>query len=237
MKYTLTLIVCTILAIPLSAKTVDQTQLNFPVKTLELMSGDIHTFSSLLSPKEAVKKYPEVFEMDSLALLQNPNATITISKKVMVVDKPAGFFDDKQLSEESFVAHIFRPLKTRKTSPDTYAISNSSNNLLYRWQVFFDADDVSTLPNSKVPKAVATVKKLDVISQGASIIMVTESSRLTKAAEGTVAVSSFIPLKENKTLIITYEISSLLKASANIDSVRKETNQSAETYKSAINNF
>ena len=195
-----------IISIPLYAKSVEQKQLNFPIKSEELMQGEIHYFYAQLSPRKLVVTHPELFDIDSLSLIQENNVTLVVSKVVSVVQKPAGFFDDKQMSDEKFVAFMLGDQKIKKAGPAAYLVTVPGEGITYKMQSFFDADDVSTLPNSKVIRAVSAAKKLDVISQGASTIMFTEKTNYSKYSEGAVSVSSFIPLKESKTLMITYNI-------------------------------
>jgi hypothetical protein len=189
------------------AKPVEQSSLNFPVKSEALLKGEIHYYYSVLSPRELSTKQPEVFGLDSLSLLQESDVKIIISKSVAIVNKPVGFFDDKQLVDESYVSHIMGDQKIKKLGPDTFkVIVPGEEGFNYKMQSFFDADDVSTLPNSRVIRAVTSAKKLDVISQSASTIMFTEKTHFSKYTEGGVSVSSFIPMKENKTLVITYNL-------------------------------
>lgn len=201
--FTLNLLV----SVPLYAKVVEQKVLNFPIQTERLLSGEVHTYFTILSPRKLAVQYPELFNLDSLSLNQEEGVVLVISKSVSVVSKPVGFFDDKQMVEEKYVSHILGEQKVSKLSPDTFKITvPGSDSYSYKLQSFFDADDVSTLPNSKVIRAVTAARNLDVISKSASTIMFSEKTNYSKLVEGGVSVSSFIPLKENKTLIISYNL-------------------------------
>jgi hypothetical protein len=104
--------------------------------------------------------------------------------------------------------------KVKKIGPASYSV-RVPEGLRYKMQMFFDADDVSTLPNSKVIRGVNAVKKIDVISRGASTIMFVEKTNFSQDVKGGISVSSFIPLNEKRTLIITYNLYAVKKKSAN----------------------
>lgn len=211
-KLVYTVVFNLILSVPLYAGLEQQKSLDFPIQTEKLMKGDIHFFTMISTPRKMSVAYPQIFDIDSLLLLQEPEAQIVLSKSVFVSDKPVGFFDDKQMTDENFVKHLMGDQKVKKISPDAFLVTVSGKFAhKYKTQMFFDADDVSTLPNSKIIKAVGAVKKLDVISQGASTIMFTESSNFSDHLLGAVSATSFIPLKEEKTLVIQYHLKALKK--------------------------
>lgn len=200
------------ISVPLYAKAVEQKKADFQVKPEELMKGDIHFYFEIISPNKLALLHPEIFELDSLSLVQESNVMMVVNKSVMVVNKPVGFFDDKQLLEDRYINHVMGEQKVKRLNTDSFRITvPGTDGFTYKMQSFFDADDVSTLPNSKVIRAVTAAKKLDVISQGASTIMFTEKTNYSKFAEGGVSVSSFIPMKENKTLVITYNVYAIKK--------------------------
>jgi hypothetical protein len=201
------------ISVPIYAKAIEQKNVDFQVKPDALLKGDVHYFFEMISPNKLALSHPEIFELDSLSLVQESNVMMVVNKSVMVVNKPVGFFDDKQLLEDKYVNHIMGEQKVKRLNTDAFRVTGE-DGYSYKMQSFFDADDVSTLPNSKVIRAVTAAKKLDVISQSASTIMFTEKTNYTKYVEGGVSVSSFIPMKENKTLVITYNVYAVKKAFA-----------------------
>jgi hypothetical protein len=204
-----------LISMPIYAKAIDQKKVDFPVKPEELMKGDIHYFFEILSPNKLALSHPEIFELDSLSLIQESNVMMVVTKSVMIVNKPVGFFDDKQMLEDKYVAHIMGDQKVKRLNTDAFKVTvPGEGGYSYKMQSFFDADDVTTLPNSKVVRAVTAAKKLDVIALGASTIQFTEKTNYTKYTEGGVSVSSFIPMKENKTLVISYNVYAVKKAFA-----------------------
>lgn len=201
-----------IISAPIYAKTVEQKNLNFPIQTAELLKGEVHYYFEILSPRKLATRHADVFELDALSLIQESNVMMLLNKSVSIIDKPVGFFDDKQMSDEKFLDHILGEQKIKKLGPASYSVTvPGETGYSYKMNSFFDADDVSTLPNSKVIRAVSAAKKLDVIAQSASTIMFIEKTNFTKYTEGGVSVSSFIPMKENKTLIITYNLWAIKK--------------------------
>ncbi len=227
-----------IISVPIYAKTVEQNNIHFPIKTEDLLKGEVHYFFEILSPRKLSVKYADVFELDALSLIQETNVMMLMNKSVSIIDKPVGFFDDQQMSDEKFLAHIQGEQKIKKLGPSSYKVTvPGESGYSYKMNSFFDADDVSTLPNSKVIRAVSAAKKLDVISQSASTIMFVEKTHFTKYTEGGVSVSSFIPMKENKTLIITYNLWAIKKPFV-VQKVLKENFLSEiEAVKELMNNY
>jgi hypothetical protein len=225
-----------IISAPTYANVVEQKVLNFPVKPQALMKGDIHYYFTIMTPRQLASKQPELFELDSLSLLQESGVKIVVNKSVSIVNKPVGFFDDKQMVDEKFVSHVMGDQKVKKLGPDSFKVF-VPGDASYKMQLFFDADDVSTLPNSKVIRAVTAAKKMDVISQSASTIMFTEKTLYTKYADGGVSVSSFIPMKENKTLVITYNMYALKAKFALEKVLKKSFLQEAEAVRDLQENY
>jgi hypothetical protein len=189
------------------AQTIEQQRIDFPIKADELLKGEIHYYYSILTPQKLAVQHADLLELDSLSLKKKKDVMMVLNKSVYIVKKPVGFFDDKQLSDERYVSYIFGQQKVKKLAPESYEVSvPGEEHLTYKIQMFFDADDVSTLPNSKIIRGVNAVKKLDVISKGASTIMFTEKTHFSKYSEGGISASSFIPLNEKNTLIITYNL-------------------------------
>ncbi|MCM2351573.1 MAG: hypothetical protein NDI69_16235 [Bacteriovoracaceae bacterium] len=237
-KIALVLGINLIISIPIYAKTVEQKELNFPIKTEDLMKDEIHYYFTVLSPRKLVLAYPELFDLDSLSLIQESNVMMVVNKSVSVVNRPVGFFEEKQMNDETFVSHIMGEQKVKSAGPGIFSITvPGEDQLKYRMQSFFDSDDLSTLPNSKVTMAVSAAKKLDVIAQGASTIMFTEKTQFSKYAEGAVTVSSYIPLKENKTLIISYQLWAIKKASLDKKELKLNFVGELEAVKSLIESY
>lgn len=218
-----------IVSAPVSAKSVEQKNINFPIASEALMKGEIHYFFQILRPRELSAQQPELFELDSLSLNHEQNVKLVVTKSVAIINKPVGFFDDKQLVEETYVAHVSGEQKVKKQGQDSFKVTvPGEDGYSYKMQSYFDADDVSTLPNSRVIRAVTAAKKLDVISQSASTIQFTEKTHFTKYTEGAVAVSSYIPMKENKTLVITYNLYAVKDAVADEKRLKKSFVQEIE---------
>ncbi|MFP5385855.1 MAG: hypothetical protein ACLGHN_07225 [Bacteriovoracia bacterium] len=222
-----------LISVPLYARTVEHKTVDFPVKAEALLNGEIHYFFAILSPRKLAVQYPIVFELDSLSLLQENDVMMVVTKTVNLVNKPIGFFEEKQLLDEKYFSHIMGDQKIKKLSLDSYQIEvPGKESYTYKIQSFFDSDDISTLPNSRIIRAVSAAKKLDVISQSASTIMFTEKTNFTKYTHGGVTVSSFIPMKENKTLVISYNLWAVKKKFANKESLKTSFIKEIEAVKS-----
>lgn len=220
------------------AKTVEQKELNFPIKTEELLKEEIHYFFRTITPRKLVVTYPELFDLDSLSLIQESNVTLLVNKAVAIASKPVSFFEEEQMTDIKFVSTIMGDQKIQEISPKVFRVTIPGENpLKYKMQTYFDADDLSTLPNSKVIQAVGAAKKLDVISQGASTIMFKEMSQFNREIVGGVTVSSYVPLKENKTLIISYGLWAIKNPVKDKKALKENFVQEVEAVYKIINQY
>ena len=227
-----------IISASIYAKPIEQKDVDFPIKSQKLLKGEIHYFFEIISPKELAQHYPEVFQLDSLSLIKEKNIKMVVNKSVYIVNKPVGFFDDQQLSDEKYVAHVLGEQVVKKTGPASYKVTvPGEGGFSYKMHSYFDADDISTLPSSKVTRAVTSARELDVISKSASTVMLTEKTNFTKYTEGGVSISSYIPMKENKTLIITYNLWAVKKPFAIRGILKSSYLQEVEAVKSLQESF
>jgi hypothetical protein len=153
-----------------------------------------------------------IAQIDTLGLVKKPDVKILLSKIVYVINKPIGFFDHKQMVDEKFIGHLNKGSKLKALSEESFDVRGPSS-YNFGLKVYYDSDDVSTLPDANAIKAVTAARKLDIISQSSSAVMMKEYSNFSKFQEGVVVVTSFIPLKENKTLAITYHVAAVRKSS------------------------
>lgn len=189
-----------------------QKKLNFILDTESLFNGELHYSLAIISPERLSEKYADLAELDSLVLSQQDDVKLVLMKSAYIVDKPVGFFDHQTMLDQKFLAHFMGEQKVIKKSENHFQISVPGEGAhQYDMRSFFDSDDISTLPNSRVIRAVTQAKKLDVISGSASSIIFKELTNYTRYSKGAIQVSSFVPLKESKTLILSYSISAVKK--------------------------
>ena len=238
MKFFTLLIGNLFIALPLCARVVEMKDLPFAIDTMPLIKGDIHYALAIISVKKMKKKYPQLATMDTTAFTKEPKTLMVLTKSAYIVKKPAGFFDHENMGSEKFIKHYAGDQKVMKMEENNFKISvPGADGYDYQMKTFFDSDDISTLPNSKVIRAVTETKKLDVISQGSTLSLFREFHHFTKYSVGSAEVSSVIPLKENKTLIISYTLTAVKKYYA-IEKLLKENFQrEIEAQKSLINSF
>ncbi len=199
-----------LISLPTYATAVEEKNLNFMPKIQNLMKGDVHYSVELLDPAKLEVKYPDLSSLDSLGFIKNKSIKILIAKSVYMVEKPAGFFDHLNTGDERFLKHTFRDLSLMKISENHFKVQSSGETpYSYMMDTYFDSDEISTLPNAKVIRAVTQARRLDVISLSSSSTLFRESTKFSDFAKGKVLVSSFIPLKENRTLVISYALTAI----------------------------
>lgn len=219
------------------ADVIEQKDLNFEVNT-STMGKDVHFSFAQLKVSTLMENYPELAKLDSQKLLKNKDAFIVLSKVAYLVTKPIGFFDHATLSQEKFIKSTLGDQVVKKITEDTFYVSSKAKNgISYKLKTYFDSDEVSTLPHAKVNEAVAAFKKLDVISQSASSIMFREMSQFSGYAWGAINVSAFIPLLEERTLVISYYLTAVKKESANKKQARADLKEEFAALPKIIGNY
>lgn len=225
-------------AAPIYAETKLQKSLNFVVDTKALYAGELHYSLSIISPERLSEKYADLAELDSLGLAQQEQVKMVLMKSAYIVNKPVGFFDHQTMVDEKFLKHFMGDQSVKKKSENFYQITvPGEGSHEYEMRSFFDSDDISTLPNSRVIRAVTQAKKLDVISGSASSIIFKELTNYSRYSKGGVQVSSFIPLKENKTLVLSYSLNAVKKPYAIKKVISGNFAREIEAQKKLIENF
>ncbi|MBA2406143.1 MAG: hypothetical protein H0V66_15315, partial [Bdellovibrionales bacterium] len=201
-----------LISAPTYALVVEQKNINFVANTEALIKGEVHYALDVVSKQKFHKKYADLYDLDSLAFMNEPDVRMVISKSAFIVEKPVGFFDHLNTVDEKFIDHVLGEQKVKKLGENEFRVNVPGNSgYAYKMKTFFDSDDISTLPNSKAIRAVTQAKKLDVIAQSASSITYKELTTFSKYFVGGVQVSTYIPLKENKTLVLNYSLLAVKK--------------------------
>lgn len=220
------------------ADTIERKKLNFSVDPTKLMNGDIHHALVTASPSKFTSKFPDFADLDSLYFLDSSQTKIVISKSAYIIKKPAGFFDHQTVGSESFLAHYLGDQKLSKIAENDFLITvPGKESYTYKMRTYFDSDDISTLPNSKIVRAVTQIKKLDILSQSASSTIFRDFRDFSKYSVGGIQISSIIPLKENRTLIITYSITGVLSEFAKKAPLKKSFSEEIQAQKELIESF
>jgi len=227
-----------LISVPTYALVVEQKDIKFMADTEALMKGDVYVAMDVLSRKKFSKKYPDLYHLDSLGFRKEPNVRLVISKTAYIVNKPVGFFDHLNTSDVKFLSHIFGEQKLNQLSENNFKISApGQSGYDYKMKTFFDSDDISTLPNSKVIRAVTQARKMDVISQSASSTTYRELTNFSKYFKGGVQVSSYISLKENKTLVLNYSLIAVKKYYALEKVLKRSLKLETQAQKNLINSY
>jgi len=226
-----------LISVPTYATGVEQKNIRFMPSTATLMKGDVHVSFELISVKKLKKKYPDLLSLDSVGFTKIKDIKILVAKTAYVVDKPAGFFDHLNPGDERFLAHVMGEQKVEKIKDNDFKLMVPGTSQSYNLKTYFDSDDISTLPNSKVIRAVNQARKLDVISQSATSTIFREFSQFSQSSVGGIQVSTYVPLKENKTLILSYTMNGVKREAADKNSLKSSFQAEAVSQQQLINSF
>jgi hypothetical protein len=204
MNYFLFITGLLLLPTSLWAETLKQKSLNFKIDAAKIYSGDI-LFSARLVDQEKFKtRYKKINPLDVQGIRKEKNRKILIIKSAFMVKVAPGFFNQQNLLDTKFIAHLQEGAKVTEVSDDQFKIKSKSIDFIKK--IYFDSDDITSVGTKKLSLAVKTVKEIDVISQSSFATLVEEDGT---SKEGGIIIQSFVPLKKDKTLIIRYELISL----------------------------
>jgi hypothetical protein len=218
------------------AKFVSQESPYFPVQTNILLKGVIPYFLKLMPPQELADKFPELIKLDSLNMRKEKETLMLLAKVEYIVNKPVGFFDHEQLVDPNYVSALMKNKKVRLTDTNTFKVT-SEKGYSHRVQFFFDSENMSTLNKPAAMRAINAARSFDVISQGASMTMLTEKSSHGLYFKGEVSVSSFIAVTPEKTLVINYQLIALEKQAAKKLALKVDFLEKIQALKELQNSF
>lgn len=196
------------LSIPIYANLIEQKKASFSIQSERIHRGEVHFYYNIFTKDRLAQRYPRISQMDSILLGQNPSDRLEVSKTVYMINKPVGFFDDKELMNEKYISHMWGKKEVKKINNNSIKIIQTPPLEL---RAYFDSDDISTVQSYKVSRSISSAKEMDVISKSAPVIMVNEIIDLKTKTGDEISVTSFIPVKEEKTMIVTYGIKRLNK--------------------------
>jgi hypothetical protein len=220
------------------ANAIEQKDLRFVPQIEQLFKGEAHYAMEIVKFGELSKKYPDFYELDSLGLIKPGKTRFALAKSAFIVDRPIGFFDHETMNDERFVSHLLGEQQVKKISKGIFKVNVPAPiDHSYTMKSYYDSDEISSLPNSKVIRAVATAKKLDVISISSASTIFREFTDYSKYSLGGIQISSFIPLNERKTLIVTYYLSAIKRNYAIETILKKNLRDESMAQKELIGNF
>jgi hypothetical protein len=217
-----------------------QKDLNFTVNTSELYQGNLHYSTALISVDKILEKYPELTQLDALNIIypKGKKIRLFLTKSAVIVNRPVGFFDNQTINDTKFIQHLWGEQKVERVSEGQFKVLVSGEGQhSYQLNSYFDSDDLSTLPNSQLNKTLGLVKKLEVLCGSATATIIHTFSDYSKYAEGSTLVRSFIPLKENKTLIISFGLMAIHKEFAKKLTLEKNFTDELKAHKELIENY
>jgi hypothetical protein len=225
-------------AILVNAKIIEHNTIDFPVLTKELFNGEIHLFFNIYTLTELKTANSLLFKLDSFGMFTDDDSEFEAGKAMYVVNVPVGFFNEKELLGKKYLSFSLSHHQIREKGKGIFDVYHKGEtNYSFEMRSYFDADDISTLPNSKVSRAVLAARELDVISKSASTIMVTEKTNFSNFWPNSVTVTSFIPIKERKTLVITYRLTALRKNKISRNKLKEEFKKEIERTSHLQNSF
>lgn len=217
---------------------VKQKELNFEVKGEELLKGDVHYSFALKTKEQLAGFFPDFLELDTTGITKPGNARLIVSKAAYVVNKPTGFFDHNKAVDESYLGHIMGEQKIKKLEERIFRVQIPGNvPQTYKMKTHFDSDDITTTANSRAIRAITGAKNMDIQIKGASSIIVKEMWDYSKGAYGSIHVTAFITITEDKTLVIDYGLMSLIPPLLAMETLEESVGQEASAQQALINSF
>lgn len=209
MKSPLKILVYFCLCLPAWARVVQQTHPNFVIDTDRLQGNEIQAFVDVIEGNVLQQKYPVFFDLDAQRLSERENVRLVVSKLAYVVDRPVGFFSDRQLSDPAWLAHLHPGDSFTRIDEHTLLARNGPDR--YRLNVYYDSDDISNLQRTRLIHAVTLTKRIDPLAGGSFATSVLFASQSSTARQGEITISNYVSISTQKTVVITYQITALAR--------------------------
>lgn len=206
MKFIILLLTCS-LSTPLWSKDIAHSEFNFSISAHKLKSTDMHySFASV--KKEIFNKEAGPFSaLLSPGHLGQDREKFTLIRAVFPVKKAIGIFDSEKFNDLKFIKRIEDSSKVRKLRENTF-ISQMSSPRKYQYfsKFHFDADDLSSLPDSRVSKKIMELKTSDPLLLSANMSIFREMFGFTDYLSESSEFYGFISLDETTTLVVLIKL-------------------------------
>lgn len=182
---------------------------NFQISTHKIKSTDIHyafvsvdqnTFVKEAGPFSALghqqkdKKYKD-------------NKHI-LFRAVFPVKKAIGYFDADKFSDPTFIKKMEGGAKVKRARENAFITQNSSPiKYHYFSRFYFDSDDLSSLPDSRIGRKIMELKSTDPLLFSANLSIFREMFGHTHFIKESSEFYGFVALDENTTLVVFMRMS------------------------------
>ncbi|MFA7613863.1 MAG: hypothetical protein WCY48_06465 [Candidatus Caldatribacteriota bacterium] len=194
------------LAQPAEAKDIKHPQFNFQISTHKLKSTDLH-YSFVSVGQEAFQKEAGVF-----SALANPsrekdplktNSKYVLFRAVFPIKKAVGHFDSEKFSDAQFIKALEGGDKVKKIRDNAF-ITQVSTPVKYQYfsKFHFDADDLSSLPDSRIGRKIMDLKSSDPLLLSANVSIFREMFGFTQLLKESSEFYAFVALDETTTLVV-----------------------------------
>jgi hypothetical protein len=166
-----------------------------------IKKGVVQYGSKYLKPEDVQKKFPSFVEMDAAKII-NQSQKVYLNKASFVVKKPSTFFTYHQTIDKDYIQHLYGAKKVSWKDDNSFEFQK--NQKTYNTDLFFDSDDMSSIKQSSVIKAITKARKLDPLSAGAQATVVEQVTLGEKILA--LKITNFISIGSQKTMVIRYTI-------------------------------
>ena len=197
------------LCFPAWGRVVQQTIPHFQIDSDKLQAGEIHAFVDVIEGNLLRQKYPHFYDLDAQRLNELDNVRLVVSKAAYVVNRPVGFFTDRQLTDPRWLQHV-RP-DERFSSINENALRAQRGSESYKLEIFYDSDDISNIQRARLIHAVTLSKRIDPLAGSSFATSCLLTSQSSTARQGESTISNYVSLNTQKTVVITYQVTALAK--------------------------
>lgn len=184
-------------------KDIKHPQFNFAISTHKIKATDLHyAFVSVNQQTFYREAGPFAALLGASKNIKNEDKHILI-RAVFPITKAIGNFEPDSFNELSFVQRIDEQKKVRKLKDNTFLTQNSSPiSYQYFSKFHFDADDLSSLPDSKIGHKITELKSSDPLLQSANATIYRQMFGFSSFLKESSEFYGFIALDETRTLVV-----------------------------------
>lgn len=194
------------LALPAGAKDIKHPQFNFQISTHKLKSADLHYSFSSVNQEAFLKEAGPFIALANLSRERERNKSenkYVLFRAVFPVKKAVGYFDSEKFSDLAFIKSLEGGAKVKKIKDNAF-ISQISTPVKYQYfsKFHFDADDLSSLPDSKIGRKITELKSSDPLLLSANVSIFREMFGFTQLLKESSEFYAFVALDETTTLVV-----------------------------------
>lgn len=212
-------------------------EINFTIDPESIMKTGTQYSWRMMEADKFKQNFSHFLNLDGMRVLKNHKGPVVISKTVFTIEKSANYFTPEQISDEAFLRYLYPAFRVKKIEENMALFQSQDRKFSFENSFYVDADTMTSIRNPRYFQPFILVRKLDPLSMGAFTATLQTLEHFSDHAVGGNIVTFYIPIKANKTLVLTYQLLALKNQGQNKKSLHDQFVREAATYIHRLNQY